>query len=204
VREDLIEHIDMAAISLVAAGLEVPGWMQGRDLLAADYAAREAVFGARDRCGEAADRIRSVRTATHLYIRHFHPARPHLMPNDYKDSKAIIRRLRELEAAGEVSDLTRDLLFAPVRPAEELYAWTTDRWQTVNLASDPASAEVLKTLSRRLDDWISETGDRGDESPGVYDLEIADELAVIKAGTPRHETFSKNAEIYRQWMKEGK
>ena len=48
------------------------------------------------------------------------------------------------------------------------------------------------------------TGDRGDESPGVYDLEIADELAVIKAGTPRHETFSKNAEIYRQWMKEGK
>ena len=204
VREDLIEHIDMAAISLVAAGLEVPGWMQGRDLLAADYAAREAVFGARDRCGEAADRIRSVRTATHLYIRHFHPARPHLMPNDYKDSKAIIRRLRELEAAGEVSDLTRDLLFALVRPAEELYAWTTDRWQTVNLASDPASAEVLKTLSRRLDDWISETGDRGDESPGVYDLEIADELAVIKAGTPRHETFSKNAEIYRQWMKEGK
>ena len=204
VRDDLIEHIDMAAISLAAAGLEVPLWMQGRDVLAADYSPRETVFGARDRCGEAADRIRSIRTATHLYIRNFHPARPHLMPNDYKDGKAIIRRLRELYAAGEVNDLTRDLLFAPVRPAEELYAWTTDRWQTVNLATDPASAEVLMTLSRQLDDWISESGDRGDESPEVYDLEIADELAVIKAGTPRHEAFSKNAEIYRQWMKEGK
>ncbi len=101
VRDDLIEHIDMAPISLAAAGLEVPEWMQGRDVLAADYAPREAVFAARDRCGEAADRIRSVRTATHLYIRNFHPERPHLMPNDYKDSKAIIREVATL-AGGRV------------------------------------------------------------------------------------------------------
>src|SRR5262245_36572065 len=31
-RDDLIEHIDMAAISLGLAGLEVPPWMQGRDV----------------------------------------------------------------------------------------------------------------------------------------------------------------------------
>ena len=204
VRDDLIEHIDMAAISLAAAGLEVPDWMQGRDVLAADYAHREFVFAARDRCGEAADRIRSVRTPTHLYIRNFHPGRPHLMPNDYKDSKAIIRRLRELHAAGSLPELSAKLLFAPVRPAEELYEWKVDRWQVANLADDPAHAETRRDLSTRLDQWITETRDPGDESPGVYDLEMADELAVIKAGTERHEAFFKNAEIYRQWMKEGK
>jgi arylsulfatase A-like enzyme len=204
VREDLVEHIDMAALSLAAAGLPLPGWMQGRDILAADHAPREAAFAARDRCGEAADRIRSVRTATHLYIRNFHPERPHLMPNDYKDSKAIVRRLRERHAEGTLPELSERLLFAPARPAEELYLWTEDRWQLENLAKDPSQAEALAALSSRLDRWIAETGDPGDESPEVYDLEIADELATIKEGTPRHEAFARNAELYRQWMREGK
>ncbi len=204
VREDLIEHIDMAAITLAAAGLSIPEWMQGRDLLAEDYQPRDAAFAARDRCGEAADRIRSVRTGTHLYIRNFHPERPLLMPNDYKDSKAIVRRLRELHAAGSLSELSGNLLFAPVRPAEELYEWRTDRWQHLNLADDPAQAETKRALSARLDQWIAESRDPGDESPEVYDLEITDELAVIKQGSERHRVFSENAEVYRRWMKEGK
>jgi hypothetical protein len=38
----------------------------------------------------------------------------------------------------------------------------------------------------------------------VYDLEIADELAVIKEGSERYRAFSENADVYRRWMKEGK
>jgi len=204
VREDLIEHLDMAAITLAAAGLEIPGSMRGRDALAGDYQPRDAVFAARDRCGEAADRIRSVRTATHLYIRNFHPGRPHLMPNDYKDSKAIVRRLRELHAAGSLPELSEKLLFAPDRPAEELYEWKRDRWQIANLAGDPTASATLRELSARLDRWIEECRDPGDEPPGIYDLEIAGELAAIQPGTERHGAFSKNAEVYRRWMKEGK
>jgi arylsulfatase A-like enzyme len=204
VRTDLVESIDMAAITLAAAGLAIPGWMQGRDVLAEDYEPRDIVFAARDRCGEASDRIRSARTATHLYIRNFHPDRPLLMPNDYKDSKAILQRLRELHAAGSLPELAENLLFAPARPAEELYEWKTDRWQHLNLAGDPAHAETKRALSARLDQWIAESRDPGDESPEVYDLEIADELAQIKKGTERHRAFSGNADIYRQWMRAGK
>jgi arylsulfatase A-like enzyme len=204
VRNDLVESIDMAAITLAAAGLAIPGWMQGRDVLAEDYEPRDIVFAARDRCGEAADRIRSARTATHLYIRNFHPDRPLLMPNDYKDSKAILQRLRELHAAGSLPELAENLLFAPARPAEELYEWKTDRWQHLNLAGDPAHAEAKRALSARLDQWIAESRDPGDESPEVYDLEIADELAQIKKGTERHRAFSGNADIYRQWIRAGK
>lgn len=203
-REDLIEHIDLTAITLGAAGVPIPGWMQGHDILAEDYQPRDAVFAARDRCGEAADRIRSVRTSTHLLIRNFHPERPLLMPNDYKDGKVIIQRLRELHAAVSLPTLSEKLLFAPLRPAEELYEWKTDRWQVVNLVDDPAQAETRRTLSTRLDQWIAESRDPGDESLEVYDLEIADELAVIKPGSERSRVFSENAEVYRAWMKEGK
>ncbi len=62
VRSDLIEHIDMAATSLGWAGLPVPKWMQGSDVFSKNSQKRTAVFAARDRCGETADRIRSVRT----------------------------------------------------------------------------------------------------------------------------------------------
>lgn len=49
VRGDLVEHIDMAAVSLALAGIATPGWIQGRNFLAADYKKRDAVFAARDR-----------------------------------------------------------------------------------------------------------------------------------------------------------
>ena len=113
VREDLVEHIDLAATSLAAAGTDVPDWMQGRNLLAADYQPRDAVFAARDRCDETVDHIRSVRTTKYKYIRNYLSGRPHLQPNQYKDSKRIVKRLRELHAAGELSDLAERLLFAP-------------------------------------------------------------------------------------------
>ena len=38
-RDDLVEHIDIAALSLGAAGIERPQTMQARDILAADYQA---------------------------------------------------------------------------------------------------------------------------------------------------------------------
>jgi hypothetical protein len=126
------------------------------------------------------------------------------MPNDYKDGKAIVQRLRELHAAGSLPELSEKLLFAPVRPSEELYEWKTDRWQIADLAGDPAQEETRRDLSTRLDQWIAESRDPGDESPEVYDLEIADELAVIKEGSERYRAFSENADVYRRWMKEGK
>ncbi len=62
VREDLIEQIDLAALTLAAAGIPIPKAMHGRDVLAKDHETREAVFAARDRCDETVERIRSVRT----------------------------------------------------------------------------------------------------------------------------------------------
>lgn len=80
-RADLVEHIDIAALSLAAAGIEIPEKMQGRDILASGYKPKQSVFAARDRRGEATARIRSARTDRYLYIKNFYPKRPHLMPS---------------------------------------------------------------------------------------------------------------------------
>lgn len=202
-RTDLVEHIDIAALSLAAAGIEVPERMEGLNILASNYEPKEAVFAARDRCGEAADRIRSVRTDRYLYIKNFYPERPFLMPSEYKDNKLILQRLRELREQGKVSDLSEKLLFAPTRPPEELYLYGEDRWQIHNLAGDPKHAAALKEHRARLDRWIEETGDWGPESIEVYIMETEDQMQSTRNVASR-ERYRKNSELYLRWMREGK
>jgi arylsulfatase A-like enzyme len=198
VRDDLIEHIDMAAFSLAAAGIPRPKTMQAQDIFSPNYRKRDAVFSARDRCDETVERIRSVRTDGFLYIRNFHPERPHLQPNAYKDGKTIVQTLRALHAAGKLPPLSEQLLFSPTRPREELYAWTTDRWQVKNLAHDPAHRRTLETLRTRLDRWMVETKDRGPESEKMYDSDMA---VYVGRGNPN---VQQNIALMKKWAAEGK
>ena len=176
--------------------------MEGRDILSRDYEPREAVFAARDRCGEAADRIRSVRTDKYLYIRNFFPKRPFLMPSNYKDSKLILIRLRELHAEGKLSKLSEKLLFSTERQPEELYLYAEDPWQTRNLFDEPEHAKALELHRRLLDSWIKTTGDPGPETAEVYQLEIEDQLKHTRSSDAKA-TYRKNSELYKQWAKEG-
>jgi arylsulfatase A-like enzyme len=198
VRTDLIEHIDLSALTLAAAGISVPKTMHARNVLAADYQPRDAVFAARDRCDETVERIRSVRTDRFLYIRNFHPQRPHLQPNAYKDGKSIVQTLRALHASGTLDPLSEKLLFAPTRPAEELYEWKVDRWQVQNLVAEPAHRQTLETLRARLDRWMEETHDQGPEPEKMYDSDMVEYLGK---GNPAVE---KNIALMKKWAAEGK
>jgi arylsulfatase A-like enzyme len=205
VRDDLIEHIDMAAASLALAGIEVPRTMQGRDILGKKYQPRDVVFAARDRADETVDRIRSVRSERYKYIRNFYPQRPHLQPNNYKDHKPCLIALRQARDAGKLDDLQERLLFAPTRPAEELYDLNADRWETKNLASDPAHADVLSQMRERLDRWTEETNDHGrePEPAAMYDSDMAEYVGSAgKKG--RNEQLEKNIALMKRWAAEGK
>jgi arylsulfatase A-like enzyme len=205
VRDDLIEHIDMTATSLALAGIEIPKWMQGRNLLAKDYAPREAAFAARDRCDETMDRIRSVRTERFKYIRNYLPDRPHLQPCRYKDEKAIVKRLRELHAANALDALTERLLFARTRPSEELYDLAADPHEIANLAADPGHKATLDAMRKKLADWEERTGDRGREAEpmAMYD---SDMTVYLGGGAKKanNEELRRNIELNKKWAKEGK
>jgi len=202
-RTDPVEHIDIAAFSLALADIAIPVKMEGSNIISKGFKTKAEVIGARDRCGEAADRIRSVRTADFLYIKNFYPERPHMMPSGYKDGKIIVKRLRELHTQGKLSELSEKLLFSATRPAEELYLYRNDVWQTKNLAGDSHYADALKEHRERLENWITETGDMGPETLEVYQMEIDDQLSTIK-NKAAHEIYRKNSEIYKRWMREGR
>ena len=204
VRDDLIELIDITPTSLAAAGLPVPAVMQAKNVFAKGYAPREFAFAARDRCDETVERIRSVRSDRFLYIRNFHPLRPHLQPNAYKDGKSIVQTLRALHAAGKLNPLQEKLLFSPTRPAEELYEWTTDRWQVKNLAAEPAHQATLKKMRARLDRWIIETKDKGPESEAMYDSDMAVYLGGRDNKGKGASVTERNIAVMKQWAKEGK
>ncbi len=198
VRDDLIEHIDMAALSLAAAGIPRPATMQGRNIFAPDYTPRIAAYAARDRCDETVDRIRSARTEPYLYVRNDLPERPHLQPNAYKDAKLILQTLRAHHAAGTLSPLAEQLLFSPRRPAEELYDLRADRWQIVNLAADPAHRAALERHRALLDAWLRDSRDPGSEPEAMYDSDMAE---YLKRPNPEVE---RNIALMKRWAAEGK
>jgi arylsulfatase A-like enzyme len=208
VREDMIELIDITAVSLAAAGQPVPAGMQARDVLAASYRPRDFVFAARDRCDETVERIRSARSERFLYIRNFLPRRPHLQPNAYKDGKSIVQTLRSLHAAGTLDPLSEKLLFRPERPVEELYEWKNDAWQVSDLAADPARRADLEAMRARLDRWMVETRDRGPELEAMYDSDMAVYLGG-RAGKDKGEgggpeATARNVALMKRWAAEGR
>lgn len=204
VRDDLIELIDITPTSLAAAGIKIPAAMQAKNVLATDYKPREFVFAARDRCDETVEHLRSVRSDRFLYIRNFLPQRPHLQPNAYKDGKSIVQTLRSLHDAGKLDALTEKLLFSPTRPKEELYEWTTDRWQVKNLADDPAHKATLEKLRGRLDRWIVETKDKGPESEKMYDSDMDVYVGGRNKKGKVDSPTERNIAQMKAWAKEGK
>jgi len=205
VREDLVEHIDIAALSLAAASITIPDTMQAQDILAANYSARDAVFSARDRCDETVDHLRAVRSEQFKYIRNYLSERPHLMPNLYKDKKAIIIALRAAHAAGTLTPVQAQL-FAPTRAPEELYDLANDPFELVNLAAKPEFAAVLQKMRGQLKTWEVESGDQGrwPEPAAMYDSDMAVQIKTVKSRQPEQlEVFLANVAQMKKWAAEG-
>ena len=160
VRDDLIEHIDVAACSLKLAGLRIPGNVQGRDFLAADYKARQSVFAGRDRCDETVDILRCVRDSRYKYIRNFMSHVPHAQPSQYKDGKRIVQVIRGLHKEGKLNE-QQGRPFALRRPPEELYDLQSDPHELVNLAGRPRHQKKLTAMRKVLSQRMMETRDVG-------------------------------------------
>lgn len=206
IRDDLVEHIDIAALSLAAAGISIPETMQARDILASDYQPREAVFAARDRCDETVEHLRSVRTDRYKYIRNYLNERPHLQPNAYKDHKAILIAMRTAHAAGRLNEIQAQL-FAPTRPAEELYDLRMDPLEINNLAGSAEHHPQLLSMREMLHRWEEQSNDHGrkPESEAMYDSDMAPYLQKVKStDRPRYDELNANIEQMKKWAAEGK
>jgi len=160
VRNDLIEHIDVAACSLKLAGIKIPGNVQGRDFLADDYKPRKFVFAARDRCDETVDVLRCVRGSRYKYVRNFMSHVSHAQPSQYKDGKKIVQVIRVLHREGKLNE-QQARPFASRRPVEELYDLKIDPHELVNLATESKHQAKLASMRKVLYQRMTDTRDVG-------------------------------------------
>ena len=185
----LVSLIDLAPSMLQRAGLPVPAWMEGRPIFSDSFPERMRVFAARDRCGDAPDRIRAVITTDHLFVRHFQPELPWMSWSGYKEaSYPGLPLLRELHRAGALAAGQARFL-EPGRPAVELFDLQRDPLGLNNVVEkQPARAAEL---AAELEQWISATGDRG----ALPDPSTEPSLAEIQS--------AKRLEYQRTWSKRG-
>jgi arylsulfatase A-like enzyme len=143
VREDLVSNIDVLPTLLEAAGIEIPGEVQGRSLLDDDRP-REAIF-AEKTFHSYYDPMRAIRTQRHKLIRNFETAFRVEVPGDIQTG-AIFR-----------ADPGR---YSTDRPAVvELYDLEADPLEQHNLAGRDDIDEVERELNERLWAWMEETDD---------------------------------------------
>ena len=169
--EALVSIIDLTASILDAAGIGVPGYMQGRSLFEEQGESRDYIVAARDRCDETADRIRCVRTSEFKYIRNFFPERSYLQTNVYKYRQyPVLTLMRTLQERGQLTAGQAHFM-AEKRPVEELYDLQTDPHEINNLAGEEKYSTELIDLRKRLDNWMNETGDKGEkaEDPAIVE-----------------------------------
>jgi N-sulfoglucosamine sulfohydrolase len=161
VRADLVSSIDVSAVILAAAGVELPDYLHGKDTLNPEQPRRRYVFAARDKMDDTHDAMRAVRSDTHKYILNLMPERAYCQFNKYKEnSYPVLALLNVMNLKGELNPAQRAFM-APTKPEVELYDLRNDPFEVHNLAGNAEVAKVEAELRAELDHWRKRIGDQG-------------------------------------------
>ncbi|MFV1995227.1 MAG: sulfatase-like hydrolase/transferase, partial [Verrucomicrobiales bacterium] len=159
--ERLVNFADFGPTVLSLAGVDIPGYMEGRAFLgAAEGQARRTLFGHRDRVDEVIDLARSVRDSRFLYIRNYMPHLGYNQVTAWPDLGEIRHEIYAAAARGGLSGPQQHFA-GPTRPLEELYDCEADPQNLENLAPSPEYRETLERLRGALAEHIAETRDLG-------------------------------------------
>lgn len=147
--EGFIEFVDIGPTVLNLAGVGLPAHMDGMPFLGPDITAsqvedREQTFSYVDRLDEKYDMIRALRKGDFKYIRNYWAHYPDALRNNYRFTQLAYQQWHELYERGELSEVQR--AFFEARTPEALYDLRSDPHETVNLAQDPAYADVLAEM----------------------------------------------------------
>ena len=104
--------------------------------------------------------MRAVRDRRYKLIRNLAPENTYSIGGIHKG-----RILESWQNSGKSdSEVAARIQWLYKRPAEELYDLVADPYETMNLADDPAFADIKAELGRELDDWMAQQGDEGLET----------------------------------------
>jgi len=173
--DTFVSLADLAPTFLEGAGVAIPAEMTGKSLVGLlkgeTSVHRDCVYLERERhayvrAGLAGYPMRAVRTDEFLYIRNWLPDRwpagdPFLPVKNmtYGDIDGSPTKAFILEHKNEPDFRRFFELACAKRPAEELYVLSRDPNQMINLAEQAAYAEIKKSLSEQLAQWMTRTND---------------------------------------------
>ncbi|MBT4518765.1 MAG: sulfatase [Halieaceae bacterium] len=208
----LISFVDLGPTILQLAGVEVPSYMQGRDFADPDSTPRKYVYAARDRIDEVPDRQRALRDHRFKYIRSWYPEQPGGHPLAFRDNIDMMREMRALYEAGQLSPQQALWFEAPGK--ERLFDLQADPHELDDLSRIPAFGADLLRLRRELDAWLRRTGDWSEQSEAAMVarfkpdgerlqtpapiITVRDGVLEIAAAAPEHSIeYSVNKGVWR-------
>ena len=159
--DELVSFVDFAPTVLSLTKLPIPQYMQGRPFLGRRAKwSRRYIFGASSRVDEAYEFSRSVRDDRYKYIRNFMPHLPYIQPSEYPDQAEIMQELRRAAKEDQLTEAQR-LLWAPDKPAEELYDTLDDPHEINNLVDSPKHRGIVAKMRSVLYRWMHQMRDLG-------------------------------------------
>lgn len=161
VEERCVSLIDLAPTVLQLAKQPIPAWMEGEQILNNVTSDRTHVFAARDRCGDAQDRIRAMIGVDLMLVRNYQPNVSRLNWSSYKEeSYPGMPLLRVLDIDHKLNGLQSSWL-SSIRSEFELYDLKRDPNGIENVVQDNDFEEAKMAMQSKLENWIKTTGDRG-------------------------------------------
>jgi arylsulfatase A-like enzyme len=178
VSQAMVSLVDLLPTMMEAAGARSPAEIDGRSFLdvlrGKKEMHRDAIFAAHtgnDNGGPGIANdcpMRCIRTPTHKLIVNLHPERTfytHIVGSPPSSAHYLPFWNTWVQSARTDPAAQRIVEAYLHRPSVELYDLAQDPYEMNNLAADPARAETLTSLHRRLDQWREEQGDP--ETAGV-------------------------------------
>ncbi|MEO0793876.1 MAG: sulfatase-like hydrolase/transferase [Verrucomicrobiota bacterium] len=169
---DLVLSIDVAPTILSLAGINIPESMQGADitplLRGEDVEWRDAAFGENLWSNIFGNpRCETVRTDEYRYIRYF--------ANDNLEKRKNTPPEKLYVVGDDMANDYHNFLTASIKGEqpvyEELFHTSEDPYEAVNLADDPAYADVLEDLRAKCATLVAEAKGDVDTEPSTIRIE---------------------------------
>lgn len=158
--DDLVTFEDLAPTLLSLIGIAKPDYMKGRIFLGDKKETTDNVFwGCRDNTDEVIDMGRTVIKGDYVYERIYYPHHPVLQQQAYWNRSPMLVQMRS-DYQNKALDSLQASIFNP-RVAEYLFNRKTDRWETVNLASDKQYEKILLEMRQINQSKIEKYADLG-------------------------------------------
>jgi arylsulfatase A-like enzyme len=158
---DLVTFEDLApTIINITTGSMPPNYMKGSIFLGDKTQLTNNIFwGCRDNVDEVIDMGRTIIKGDYIYERMYYPHLPVLQHEVYFDRSDIVKQMRNDYSNGNLDSLQASI-FKP-RSAEYLFNIKTDKWETINLASNKKYAALLAEMRTLNQQKIKEHNDIG-------------------------------------------